>query len=228
MSTLPQPPAGGDFTPPPAGTFPAICYRVIDLGTQQTTYNGQTKRQHKVLLSWELKDEDAVTEDGQPMTIHQRYTWSTHEKAALRQHLESWRGKAFSEADFGPGGFDIKNVLGVGCLLGIVHAEKNDRTFANISSVSKIPKGMEPPSGPVNEKLFLWLEPDKFDREVLAKLSDSLQDTIKFSPEYQELMKMNGSAQEPYEAYADADNGQHPFAPGNEPNDPIPFAPERR
>lgn len=204
MSTLPPPPEGGNFAPPPAGTFPAVCYRVIDLGTQQTTYLGETKRQHKVLLSWEIKDDEAVieTDNGkQPMTIHQRYTWSTHEKAALRKHLESWRGKTFTEADFGPGGFDIRNVIGVGCLLGIVHNEKGDKTWANISSVSKLPKGMDA-GEPENERVFLWLDPELFDKDAFAKLSDNLRDTVRSSPEYQQVT--NGEVRE---SYADADNG---------------------
>lgn len=218
MSHLPPPPEGGNFTPPPAGTFPAICYRVIDLGTQQATYLGETKRQHKVLLSWEIKDDDAVieTDDGpQPMTIHQRYTWSTHEKAALRKHLESWRGKTFTEADFGPDGFDIKNIIGVGCLLGIVHNVKGDKTYANISSVSKLPKGMEP-GELTNERVYLWLDPDLFDREVFGKLSDGLQDIVRSSPEYQELT--NGKASE---AVVDADGNGAETHPAFD--DEIPF-----
>lgn len=218
MSTLPPPPEGGNFTPPPAGTFPAVCYRVIDLGTQDSTYMGEVKRQHKVLLSWEIHDEDAVTEDGQPMTIHQRYTWSTHEKAALRKHLEAWRGKAFSDADFGPGGFDIKNVIGVSCFLGIQHNVKGDKTYANISAVSKLPKGIPAPQM-VNEPVFVWLTKDLFDQNAFSKLTDNLRDIIRKAPEYGRIV--NGSAGE---AYTDADNGSaaHPAF-----DDEVPFAPDR-
>ena len=31
-------PSGGDFTPVPAGLHLARCYRIVDLGTQQTEY----------------------------------------------------------------------------------------------------------------------------------------------------------------------------------------------
>lgn len=31
------------YTPPEAGTFPARCVSLIDLGSQQTTYEGETK-----------------------------------------------------------------------------------------------------------------------------------------------------------------------------------------
>ena len=62
------------FELPPAGTHLATCYRVVDLGTQNSNYMGQVKRQHKILLSWELPDE--LMADGRPFTIGQRYTWS--------------------------------------------------------------------------------------------------------------------------------------------------------
>src|SRR6478735_3792609 len=103
MPRLPSP--SGNFTPPPAGTFPAICYRILDLGTQHGSYKGKPRVAHKILISWEIKDDEAVMEDGRPMSIHQNYTWSMNEKAALRKDLESWRGKRFTEADFGENGF---------------------------------------------------------------------------------------------------------------------------
>src|SRR5260221_10547348 len=143
-----------DFESPPAGTHLAVCYRVIDLGTQDSSYNGQQKRQHKVLVSWELPDEKMA--DGRPFTISQRYTWSMSEKAALRRDLESWRGKPFSDADFGDQGFDIRKLLGVGCLLTIVHTAKNGKTYANITSIARLMKGMSTPNS-INPHAYLWI-----------------------------------------------------------------------
>jgi hypothetical protein len=196
---LPKPSEGGDFTPPPAGVFPAICYRFIDLGTQQSSYQGQTKHQHKVMLSWEITDPEEHMEDGKPWTISQRFTWSMSEKATLRKTLESWRGKPFEESDFGEDGFDTKNLIGAPCLLSIMRVEKEGKTYANISGVTKLPKQM--PAGQLtNEKVYFSLE--DFDAGVLGKLSDGLQTIIKASPEYQAIGKPS-------------DNGYH--APGADP-----------
>ena len=183
---LPMPTEGGDFAPPPAGTFAAICYRFIDLGTQTSTFNNETKRARKVMLSWELTDPDERMEDGRPWTISQRYTWSMHEKATLRKTLESWRGKTFEDGDFGPGGFDVRKLLGAPCMLTLIHADKGDKTYTNISGVSKMPKGLAA-GDLVNEQVYFSL--DDFKAETLGKLSDSLQTTIKSSPEYQALGK---------------------------------------
>lgn len=195
---LPKPTEGGDFTPPPAGTFPAICYRFLDLGTQQGSYMGKPKIAHKVLLSWELHDEEAVLEiEGQlvPMTVHKRYTWSMGEKANLRKDLESWHGVKFKDSDFGVGGWDVRKLLGAPCMLGITHKTNDDnKVFANVTSISKLPKQLK--VGTLhNHKQFLWLSRDLFDKGVFEALSESLQNTIKASPEYAELSKPGAGAE---------------------------------
>jgi hypothetical protein len=188
------PPTEGDFELTPAGTHLAVCYRVIDLGTQNTTYNGQPKFAHKILVSWELPDEHM--KDGRPFTISQRYTWSMSEKATLRKHLESWRGAAFTEADFGPNGFNIKNILGKGCVLTVTHSEKGEKHYANIAGIGKLMKGMAAPT-PKNETVYLWLNPGLFSPELFHKLSQGLQTTIMQSPEYLEVTGAKDSYPEP-------------------------------
>jgi hypothetical protein len=69
---LPAPSEGGSYTPPPVGTHLALCYRIIDLGTQKTTYNGETKTAHKLMISWELPQERM--DDGRPFAISKRCT----------------------------------------------------------------------------------------------------------------------------------------------------------
>jgi hypothetical protein len=176
--------SGGDFETTPAGTHVARCYRVVDLGTQQVEWQGQMKHQRKVMLSWELPGE--LMEDGRPFSAHQRYTFSSSEKSHFRKHLESWRGLAFKDEDFGEGGFDIRNLLGVPCMLSIVHTTKSDKTYANVAGVMKLPKGMDAPQL-ANETLFLSLAPGEFDEAAFEKLSDNIKDTVRKSPEYQEI-----------------------------------------
>ena len=177
---LPKSTDSGDFVPAPSGTHLAICYRLIDLGTQKTEWSGEINYKRKIMLSWELPHEPM--QDDRPISAHQRYTYSSHEKSRLRKDLEAWRGKAFRDEDFGPGGFDIKNILGKGCYLSIVQTEKDGRTYANINSVSALPKGTETPK-PANPIVYFSL--DEFDQAVFDALPDSIKDIIKRSPEYQ-------------------------------------------
>lgn len=204
-----------NFELPPPGTHLAVCYRVIDLGTQSGTYMGKPKVARKVLISWELPDEKMT--DGRPFTISQRYTWSMSEKATLRKHLESWRGKAFSDADFGPQGFNIKNILGVGCVLTITHETKQEKTYANISAVGKLMKGMVAPEL-TNPTAYLWIAQDHWDSETFTKLGDGLRNAIMGSPEYRELV--NGRDNEPPPIDA-PDTHSDPIPDFH--SDPIPF-----
>ena len=55
---------GGSFELTPAGAHPAICYRFIDLGTQQSNYMGQPKVRHEILISWEIADAEIKMTDG--------------------------------------------------------------------------------------------------------------------------------------------------------------------
>ena len=188
---LPKP-SGGDFELAPAGTHLATCYRVIDIGTQKSTFNGKEKEQHKILISWELADEFMA--DGKPFMIGQRYTWSMSEKATLRKHLEGWRGKTFGDADFAgpPNGFNIRNILGKPCILTIAHKQEGESTYANITGVGKIMKGMPAPPPTVNPQMFLWLEAGAWDVNAFNFLGDGLKKIIQRSPEYVALTSPAG------------------------------------
>ena len=179
MATLPK---ESNFTPAPAGPHPAICYGVIDLGTQESNWQGKVSRKHKVRIVWELFCDERM-DDGRPFSVSKSYTWSTGKKATLRKDLESWRGLAFKDGDFGPGGFDIKNLLGAACLLSVVHKDTNGDVYANVDSVMKLPKTMTV-GRLTNEKVYLWLSHDEFDKDAFMKLSERMREKIITAPEY--------------------------------------------
>jgi hypothetical protein len=125
------------FAPAPAGLHQGVCVDVVDMGVLEVTYAGQTKKQHKVRLVWQL---DENMEDGKPFIVQKRYTLSLHEKAALRKELESWRGKAFTREE--EMGFDLERLIGVNCFLNVVHVTKEGKTYANVASVVPLKKGL--------------------------------------------------------------------------------------
>jgi len=135
---------GKDFQPVEAGTYTARCYSMIHIGTVTEEYNGEKKEANKVRLTFELPTEMKVfkEENGeQPQVIGKDFTLSMHEKAGLRKFLSSWRGKAFTDDE--AKAFDITKLLGVACTLGITHkVSKTGKTYAEISSVSTLMKGM--------------------------------------------------------------------------------------
>lgn len=185
---VPKPTEGGDFTPAPAGTFTATCYRFIDLGTHVNDFQGERKTRHEVMLSWEIADE--FMDDGRPFTVNKRYTWSMHEKSTLRHHLEAWRGRAFTNEDFdGPNAFDTRNLLGKPCTITVTQEVKPDgKTISKVASVGKAMKGVQPP--PLhNPQLYCALTRDRFDPAVMESLGDYYKNLIQTSPEYKDLFQ---------------------------------------
>lgn len=176
---------GGDFVPCPQGTFPARCVRFIDLGSHEQFFEGQSKgKKRLVLITWELPTEKM--EDGRPFTISKRYTWSMHEKSALRKDLESWRGKRFGDSDFGPGGFNVKKLLDVGATITVSHRDNDGTIFSNVTAIGGMMKGMELPDR-INPLTYVALKEGDFVSMDFDTLSDGLQEKIRQSPEWARL-----------------------------------------
>lgn len=132
--------SGTKFAPAPAGTHAAVCCDVRDLGVLEVSWQGQTKKQHKVLISWQI---DESRDDGKPFLVSRRYTLSLFDTSGLRKDLEIWRGRAFTEAELQ--GFDLETVIGKGCLLNVVHRQSGGDTYANVAGVMALPKNMPAP-----------------------------------------------------------------------------------
>ena len=134
-----------DFQICPQGNHLATCFSVIDLGVQEVNFSGETSFKRKVRVSWELPNELITDGDlkGQPFSISKNYTLSLNEKAVLYKDLISWRGRAFTQQELE--GFELFNILRAGCMLNVIHVQSQDgqKTYANVSSVSQLPKGME-------------------------------------------------------------------------------------
>lgn len=170
---------GKEFENAPAGVYPAVCVKMVDLGHQETTWQGATKMAHKVMIAWELSEKMS---DGRPFLVSSYYTVSLHENAQLRKHLASWRGKDFTEIELQ--GFDPKVLIGKGCMLSLIEKEVNGKTFINVDAIMRLPKGMEAPV-PEGETIFFSLS--EFDQKEFDKLSDKVKEKIMKSPEYQSL-----------------------------------------
>lgn len=192
LSKFKQGDGGGDFEPAPEGVHSAVCIAVIDLGTQVQSKFQSTEVEEVPLLEirWEL---DAERDDGKPFMIMKRYRKSLHEKASLRLHLEAWRGKPFSDAEFGPGGFLMENLLGKGCQ---IQVGRTDSGKAKIMAIMKLGKGMKPIEASIEPFIIDLESPKTFDKDAFAGLSENMQSTIAKSPEYQALLaarKGNGA-----------------------------------
>lgn len=134
-------------TPAPSGNHVARCVRVIDLGVQKDNGQFGPKVQHKLMLTWELPTElhTFKEENGaEPFMVSSEYTVFLSEKANLRKDLESWRGRPFTPEELDA--FDVGKLLGVPCLLNVVHKKANNgNVYANVKGITPMPKGMACP-----------------------------------------------------------------------------------
>jgi len=133
-----DPGGGGDSKPIPQGVHQAICVAIYDLGSQLNTISGKYREQ--LVITWEVPSQRLEWEkDGRkfeaPMVQSKFYTASLHEKATLRLHLEGWREKVFTQEELD--GFHLAKLLGVNCMLQIIHKDKGDRTIAQVKTVLK-------------------------------------------------------------------------------------------
>jgi len=188
-----EPEGSMNIDPVPEGMHHAVCYGLYDLGTH---YQEQwDKSIHKVLIQWELPEERIeVDKDNRrvnlPRAISKQYTFSLHSKAELRKDLESWRGKQFTEKELQ--GFDLIKVLGVNCMLQVIHRRTDKGTFANVTSVVPLLKNM-PKRQPENEPRYFSFE--EHHSNIPANTPDWIVEIIKSAEEWGQ------EAQEPEEQF---------------------------
>jgi hypothetical protein len=124
------------FTPAPEGIFPGRCVDVLLFKDVVKSYPGSApKTVDEVKLIWQLGEKNEMT--GKRFLISRKFTLSLHKKSTLRAFLTAWRGQAFTADELS--GFDIEVLVGVACLVQIIHTpgrEEGD-VFANVSSVTE-------------------------------------------------------------------------------------------
>lgn len=175
---------GTSYEPIASGSYAARCYSMIHLGTIEETILGTVKKLNKVRVTWELPTELKVfkEENGeQPQVISKEFTLSLHEKATLRNFLKNWRGKDFTEDE--AKSFDIEKLIGAPCMVNITHKQSKDgsKTYAEIGSISPMPKGLVCPPQINQSFIFTY---DNFDSAKFSTLPDYLKNKMINSDEY--------------------------------------------
>lgn len=173
------------YTLVPAGNHVARIYSIIHIGHILEDTKWGAKNNDKCRIAWELPNETKEFKEGEgekPLTISAEYNISFGEKAMLRKMLVGLFGaEHIKQGEV----FDIESIIGMPCMVNVVHNTKGERTFANVDSVAPLPKGFVPPE-PFN-KPFLLNYTDRWDEEAFEKLPDFIKDKMKQSDEYKGL-----------------------------------------
>lgn len=172
---------GPSLPPVEGGTYPAVCVAVVDLGEQR---NEKFKKyEDKILLIWELPGV-TVEIDGEekPRWLSKDFSATLNEKSNLTKFLVPWRGKPFTEEELNGDGFDLKEMLGAGCLLQVIVEEKDGNQYNRITGCMGLPVGLP---APVTQTERLAFDMDDWDDEVLEKLPEWVRERVKRSTQYQ-------------------------------------------
>jgi hypothetical protein len=209
---------GGSFETTPVGSHLARCYRIVDVGTQKSEYQGQVKYLHKVMLGWEIhgvNDDGTPIKmmDGRPFAMFKNYTLSWSDKATLRIDLQAWRGRPFTAEEMRR--FDLKTVLGAWCMLNVIErAGQDGKMYVNVANISPVPAMIKQaglPAAVNKNEMFNLADPDM---EMFNSFSDNLKKKIMASPEWEKLQSKPQKATTTVDAAMssfDADDDSIPF-----------------
>lgn len=202
---------GPVFKPIPAGMHLARCYRIIDMGTQETNFEGKVDYKRKLKFVWEVHSEDEhgtplKTDKDEPFVITKDYTNTWGEKGTLRKDLQSWRGKEFTDEE--QRRFDIKNVLDKWCMLNVTHkaGKTAGKVYANVTALTPVPSQIKTIGLPVafnKAEIFSLSEPNM---AMFDTFSEWLQKQIMLSPEWKASQYKDSAAKESKGSFDDMDD----------------------
>lgn len=170
----------------PAGTHIARVVGLIYLGTVKGHWQGKETSTYKIRLTWEIPNELRSFKEGEektPMVISKEVGFSMGKKSTLRPIVEGVIGTSLNDEE--AYGFDIEKILGLPCLINVIHEEKGDfGKFATLKSTAPLMKGTECPPQ-VNKTKILSFE--NWDQEFFDNLPDFIKEKIQKTPEYAKL-----------------------------------------
>ena len=133
---------GGDWELPPAGNLAAVCVALIDLGTQQESFQGKPREARQLAIVWELSGM-VNTKTGKNHVVCNKFNASLHQKSNLRKIIDSWRGTPLKDDEE----FDLFKVVGAACLLQVSHDKTTSGSdIYSIDAVASLVKGMAKPA----------------------------------------------------------------------------------
>jgi hypothetical protein len=142
---------GGDFEKAPPGNHPAVVVAVVDLLTQERSYNEEVQQNHEVFVCWELTSKRMAGMKHNHL-LGNRYTFSLHERANLRKIVEGVVGPLKGD------GFDLEDLLGKPCMLQVTH---NDNGYPVVKATTEVPEGYAVP--PALRTPYLWENGDALE-----------------------------------------------------------------
>lgn len=156
-----------EFKPLEAGTHIGRVVGVLHIGTVTDSFKGEDVTRNRVFISFEVPE--ALKEDGKPYTIGQEFTLSMNSKGNLLPFIESLLGVKLDKDEAKE--FDVFKLIGVAGMINVIHSVPTSEgiVYANIKSVSPLPKGMVCPDPIIEPYLFDYDE--NFNPDFILAMS---------------------------------------------------------
>ena len=183
---------------PPKGLQHARCIRIIDLGTQDTVFNGEPKKTPQVKFTFELVNHMFVFDEKkgpEPFVVSQTHTASLSDKSNMYAMLKNWNEKVTEALAAGAESVKLSTFIGQPAIIKITHekSKKNpDITYGLIGDKGRqvnnregveIKKSQNPHV--VMDLAWMKTDPEKF-KATWEQLYDYEKKTIQKSYEYRE------------------------------------------
>lgn len=152
------------------GVYVARIVQLIDLGIQENEWEGVTKEQQKVFITFEFPTERIVVDDvDRPRWLSKDYTVSLSEKATLYKLLKA----ADPDGKITNKGRNVKALLGLPVMVEVGSTSTGN---AKIVNTTRVMKGMT--VGEL-ENPTVFFDLDKPDMIIFNKLPEWLKEKIK-------------------------------------------------
>lgn len=175
------------------GSYTARIYSIVDLGTQENTFDPTKLPTRRLRISFETPTQKHVWSEekgAQPFALHKEVSFIISREDTTETNL-STLSKIYKRTIGNTGKAEpIFNLLGK-MLTITTYTNKNG--YASIANYTDVNKDIDITTdrfAPINEPVFFWL-PDpsigELDREMFNSLPEFIQNKIKESPEYKAL-----------------------------------------
>jgi hypothetical protein len=198
----------GDFQIAPEGTTLASLTVLAFCGRHERTWQGETKTQELLGLSWELAEPGP---DGRALAVTEVLTASLHEKSKFFSRIMGLTGGREP-----PAGFELAGLLGRGAVVTVAHVQKGDRTYANVVAVGPLPRGMAAPIPSVTPTFYDIDEHDQAAYDALPARFKKLVETAE-SADYRPAPPPPARPAAPAGAWSGTHSAQAPYAPAAPP-----------
>lgn len=129
--------SGKEFKKATEGTHAAVLNSIDDLGIEDVTYQGKTKKVHMIRLFWQTEEKDG----DEPVFVTEKMNLSLHEKSKLYARVKGLFGKN------PPASLDTDKLIGTQTNIVVVHnpgkGANEGKTYANIVATLKLAPGQK-------------------------------------------------------------------------------------